>query len=201
MCRERTKRGALLRRVPYGLPLKITYWPNKTLYQHGKPFRCTYLYLFWACQLCRFRVSALDLKDVTVLPEDVFNVEIPKTFRFNDLNNSRRAFLCCSLPARLIYIWNKLAVSPPFMPINRPTMSFKPSSWFVCTRSTYFAIEPLLFPQNPCYLSVDTSRAQTTFETSTYLEHGVALRVLSSAKFVHYPTSYVFCEQRVIWFS
>ena len=88
MCRERTKRGALLRGVPYGVPLEITYWPNKTLYQHGKPFRCTYLYLFWACQLCRFRVSA---QDVTVLPEGVFNVEIPKTFRFNDLNNSRRA--------------------------------------------------------------------------------------------------------------
>ena len=38
----------------YGVPLKITCWPNKTLYQHGNPFRCTYLYLFWACQLCRF---------------------------------------------------------------------------------------------------------------------------------------------------
>ena len=193
MYRERTKRGALLRGIPYGVPLKITYWPNKTLYQHGKPFRCTYLYFFWACQLCRFRVSALDLKDVTVLPEGVFNVEIPKAFRFN----SRRA-LYCSLPARLIHIWNKLAVSPPFMPIIRPTMSFKPSPCFVCTRSTCFAIEPLLFPQSPCYLSVDTSRAQTTFGTSTYLEHGVGLRVLSSPKFVHYPTSYVFCEQRVI---
>ena len=198
MCRERTKRRALLRRVPYGLPLKITYWPNKTLYQHGKPFRCTYLYKIWACQLCRFRVSALDLKDVTVLPQGVFNVEIPKTFRFNDLNNSRGA-LCYSLPARLIYIWNKLAVSPPF--INRPTLSFKPSPWFVCTRSTCFAIEHLLFPQSPCYFSVDTSRVQTTFRTSTYLEHGVGLRVLSPPKFVHYPTSYVFCELRVIWSS
>ena len=32
-----------------------------------------------------FSVSALDLKDVTVLPEGVFSVEIPKAFRFNDL--------------------------------------------------------------------------------------------------------------------
>ena len=109
--------------------------------------------------------------------------------------------LCCSLPARLIYIWNELALSPPFMPINRPTMSFKRSPWFVCTRSTCFAIEPLLFPQSPCYLSLDTSRVQTTFGTSTYLEHGVGLRVLSSPNFVHYPSSYVFCEQRVIWSS
>ena len=198
MCREKTKRGALLRGVPYGLPLKIVYWPNKTLYQHGKPFRCTYLYLFWACQLCRFRVSYFRLKGCNSVARRCF--QIPKTFRFNDLKNSRRAF-CCSLPARLIYIWNKLAVSPPFMPINRPTMSFKPSPWFVCTRSTCFAIEPLLFPQSPCYLSFDTSWAQTTFGTSTYLEHGVGLRVLSSPKFVHYPTSYVFCEQRVIWSS
>ena len=151
MCRETEDKTQSPTPWSTPLPLKITYWPNKTLYQHGKPFRCTYLYLFWACQLCRFRVSYFRLKGCNSVARRCF--QIPKTFRFNDLKNSRRAF-CCSLPARLIYIWNKLAVSPPFMPINRPTMSFKPSPWFVCTRSTCFAIQPLLFSSKPLFFWV-----------------------------------------------